>query len=539
MQTAGRTIQPMFRKLIASKALRRRTSWIIAGILLLPFAIFGAFQASPGRGSGGSAGVLFGKAVPWATFEEQRAWLLTQWRNQFGNDLETLGPLITQSTWDRLILLEEAKRRRLRVDDRELASVIHTIPAFQDEGRFIPERYHRYVSAVGSSPQAFERLLRSDLLIEKLVNSVKASVVITEDDVRQAYARQHEQLKATVMFFETSAFHAAASAAVSEDQLRAAYDAHPEVFRVPEQIVIEYAGVSHDTLASRIQLDDQTLRAFYETHPDDFAKEDGSLKPFDEVRETVRQRLTDAQVRQQLVALAIDLEEDMKSKRPLVEIAKVRALLIEEAGPFRVGDPGIGEGLDPAIRQAVASLAEGQMSDVIETDRGVYLAHVTKRIPSHVQPFEEIEEQLREQLIQAQTKDLARARANALRDYLQEQLKTGARFEEAVLAHGTIPITPASFTRTGPIDPIGTFPAVNEEAFRTPLGSLTDVLETPIGFVLIRPEESIPADVSNFAAVEPALRQETLAEEQAARVNQWLTDLRARATLRSFVDSPF
>jgi parvulin-like peptidyl-prolyl isomerase len=106
-----------------------------------------------------------------------------------------------------------------------------------------------------------------------------------------------------------------------------------------------------------------------------------------------------------------------------------------------------------------------------------------------------------------------------------------------MLAYGTVPVTPASFTRTGPIDPVGAWPAANEEAFRTPLGSLTGVLETPAGFAIIRPEASTPPNFSDFETIKDGLRQETLAEQQSARVTQWLADLRARARLRSFVDS--
>ena len=533
----------MFKKLIASHQARRRVSWLIAAILILPFVIFfHATGQAPSRGPGGAAGELFGRSVPWETFQEQRGWLLTQWRNQFGDALDAMGPFITQSTWDRLILLEEAGRRRLRVGDQELAAAIHKIPAFQDGGRFIPERYHRYVSAVGTTPQAFERLLRSDLLIEKLVGSVKAAVAISDDDVRQAYARQHEQLQATVIFFGAAAFEEEAVAALTEESLRAHYDAHPDALRIPEQIVVEYAGASREELAAQLQVDEAAVGAFYDSHPDEFTNEDGTLPPLEEVREAVRERAANERARKQLTALALDLEDDLAARRPFDEIVAARALQTKTAGPlapgsFQAMDGWIAEGFDPAILQAAASLAEGQISDVIETGDGIYLARVTQRLAARLPPFEDLREAIRAQLIHEGARALARARATALHEHLQRQLKAGVRFEEAVLRSGKIPAAPAVLTRAGAIASIGDAPAVTEEAFRTPLGTPTGVLDTPAGFALIRPETLIPADFSGFAAVEAALRQQTLTDAQSARVSQWLTDLRGRANLRSFVES--
>ena len=161
----------MFKRLIKSQALRRRTSWIVAAVLILPFVLFfHATGQAPPRGPGGTAGELFGKPVPWEVFEDERRWVQRHLENQLGDIPETFRQMFTQAAWDRLVLLEEARRARLAVPDEELAASIRRIPEFQEEGRFLPDRYHLLLRASGLTPQTFETRLRKDLLIERLIS---------------------------------------------------------------------------------------------------------------------------------------------------------------------------------------------------------------------------------------------------------------------------------------------------------------------------------------------------------------------------------
>ena len=528
----------MFKKIVLAPAMRRRTSWIVATVLLLPFILF--FHASgraPSRGPGGTAGVVFGTSIPWEDFQQQRLWVRRQWQNRLGQVPDSMEGLLTQYTWDRFMLLEEARHRHVRVEDRELATFIQRLPPFQERGRFVPEHYYRFLQAMNISPQLFESLLRDDLLIEKLINSVKASVSVTDDDVKAAYRRSQERLKASVIVFEVAAFVSSAEAAVTEEEIHTRYDAHPEEVRVPEQIRLEYAGASHDELASTVQLSEEDLRQFYQDEAESFKQADGATKPFDDVKETVRRQLTEQRVTKQLTALALDLQEDVEAKLRFEEIVTSRALASHTAGPLPAGHVRVPNGPEPELLQAVAELPEGQLSEVIRTDHGVYLARVTQRILARVPPLDEVRMPIRQRLVQERAKADAKKTADDFHNKLNDQLAKGMRFEEAMLAAG-LTARSATFTRADPIDSIGTAPNINEAAFETPLGELTEVLEAPNAFIVLRPEERLPVDESRFAQEQNRLREETLTRKQSEAVEAWLQDVRGRAKIRSFVDLP-
>ncbi len=526
----------MFKKLIVSEAMRRRVSWTIAIILFLPFIIFFSPMSQSMRGGAGdSAGMIFGKRISRETFQEQRTWLERQWENRFGEIPEMLQPMLTQSTWDRLILLEEAKHRHLQIDDQELAAFIQQTPVFQDHNRFVPERYRRFLQAARTTPQTFERLLRKDLLVEKLLTAMKGSIIVSDDDVAAAYRQAHEQLRATVFVFDPASYTARAATAMTEKTLHTFYDAHSDNVRIPAQLTIEYTGATHDELAAHTQPTEEALQAFYQEHEEQFAGKDGKTQPFADVRETAHQQLLEEQVRKQLTALALDLQDDLEAQLRFEEIVKTRALIARTVGPLSTNSSWMPEGPEPAVLQAVETRPIGRLSDVITTSNGVYLARVTQRISSRVPPFEEVRNQVRTQLMTERTKTEAREAAEAYRKQLVEQRAAGWRFEETRLQDHTIAAPPATFTRTAAIDAIGYTAAINEAAFRTPLGELTDVLDSPKGFVILRPEEHIPADLSTFAADAVALRQETLNRKQAEHLESWLQELRSRAKLKDFV----
>ena len=490
--------------------LRKRVVWILVALLVPSFILFFHATRQQFKEPGGTAGVIFGTRIPWDAFQEHRAWIRRQLESQLGSDIppEILDPLLNQAVWDRLIVLEEAKRNRLRVDDLELAAFIHGIAGFQEQGRFLPERYHRYLRAIGMSPQQFEELLRDDLRIQKLTDSIRASVSVSDEEVKSAYAKAHEGLKASVILVETASFAPRADSVLSEADVRASYEARPEAVRVPEQLVMDYAGLTRAELASRAQVTEEDPGA------------------------------TEQRVREQLTVLALDLTDDLDAKRPFEEIVAARALAVHSAGPFPAGDPWVSGGPEPAILQAAANLSVGELSRLIETDSGVYIARVTQRLPAHIPPFDEVKDTVRERLSRALAEEAARGSAQSLQAGLKAQQAAGVRFEEAVLAAGVRPIHPAPFTRTSPIDPIGAVPALNQAAFAAPLGELSEVVEIPSGFAVVYPEERVTPDESKFSEEQGALRHELLTRQETDRIQAWLTDLRARAKLQSFLEPP-
>lgn len=517
----------MFRGLMKSEAVRRRVSWTIAAVLILPFLIyFHAGLQGTAQGPGGRAGKLFGKNIPWEAFQAQEEWVRRQWANQLGGSVpEEFGGIIAQQAWDRLILLEQARRRKLTVADAQLAAFIRQQAVFQQEGRFSSEHYKRVVRAVGLQPGAFEQRLREDLLIDKLVSSLKAATTITEADARAAFQQAHEQVRATVTLFDPADFAKAAAAEVTPESVQAEYDAHPERVREPERLTGEYAGLTRTALAERQQPTAEALQAHYASHAAEFRQDDGTAQSFDDVKEEIRRQLAETEARKALVTLTLDLEEDVKAARPFEEMVSARGLTRQPLGPVAVAD--LTSSSAPAeVREALRDLSAGQVSGVIETPEGVYVARVTERAPSTVPPLAQVRDAIEQRLKQDGAKRRAREAAEAWR----AAASTGAPPQRPEARTHT-----ATFTRTAPIEPLGAVSPVNQAAFATAIGELTGVLEANGRYVIVRPEERLPADEGKFAEEAQRWQDESLKKKQAEAFEQWLRGVRTQANLKSFV----
>jgi peptidyl-prolyl cis-trans isomerase D len=528
----------MFRGLMKSEAMRRRVSWTIAAVLILPFLIyFHAGLQGSAKGPGGSAGRLFGKDIPWDAFEAQRAWVHRQWANQLGGNVpEQLEPMVTQQAWDRLMLLEQARQRKLTISDEALAAFIRQQTVFQQEGRFVSVHYKRVVQAVGLQPGEFEHRVREDLLIDKLVSGIKAATAVSDDEARDAYQEANEQLRATLVIFDPADVAKAAAAEITPERIEADYAARPELVREPEQISAEYAGLTREAIAQQVSPTEEELRAHYVSHEAEFRKDDGVVPTFEAVQEDIRRQVQEPQARKAFVALTLDLEEDVKTQRAFDDIVAARLLARQALGPMAV-DAIVSAGWPQAVRDALPELTAGQMSEVLETPEGVYIARVTARQPSKIPPLEQVREHIAQRLKTEAGVRLAREAAEAWRAQITAQQHDGVRFEEASLRT----LAPharryaATFTRTSVIEPLGAVGAVNQAAFAAALGALTEVLDANGRFVIARPEERLPADEGAFTAEIERWRQEKLTKKQSEEFERWFTQIRAKANLKSFV----
>lgn len=530
----------MFKELMRSPKYRRRLSWIIAGSLLLPLAFY--FQGSsrnPARGPGGAAGMMFGKPVPWDVFQAERAQLRRVFEQQFGGVPDMLLPMLTQSTWDRLLLVEEAKRRRIPLADRELIDAIQQDPGFHKGGRFDLPTYRALLRAQGMAPQAYEERVRQFLLGQKLMQSITEAITVTDEEVEAAYRLQHEQRRALIVLVRPTAFLEEAAAALTDQDLRGAYDAHPDWVRVPEQLTLEYAGLSTDEAAAAVTPTDEQIASYYAERSEEFLREDGTPKPLEDVRGEIQQQLAADGARRRLNALLSDLEEDLEATRPFEEMLAARGLIARTAGPLAIDSAWAPTGPDPAFLDALRELPAGATSGVIELANGMYVARLITRIPSKIPPFEEVQQTVRQRLAAEHSRGMAQERAAALHARLSQRMTQGWRFEEAVVAEPWMPSVSATLSRGSAVDSaIGAVPEINQAVFATTVGQLSQLIETQAGFTFVRPEAVLPLDLAALTAQKETFQQDVLTRKRSEQFEAWMKDLRARAKLQSFVDLP-
>ncbi len=172
--------------------------WIGLAIIIIPaFALWGFGGAFRSKEETASVGRIFGHNVSNLEFKESLSAVRTSATMQFGDKLPEIEKYLNlqAQAWQRLILLHEAKARKITVSDKEVISTIQSAAYFQDKYGFSNKAYVqtlRYVFRL--QPRIFEEQMRQSLTLAKLYDQVTKDVKLSDEQIRQKYTEANQEL---------------------------------------------------------------------------------------------------------------------------------------------------------------------------------------------------------------------------------------------------------------------------------------------------------------------------------------------------------
>ncbi len=261
---------------------------------------------------------------------------------------------------------------------------------------------------------------------------------------------------------------------------------------------------------------------------DDIKEE--KVKALNEVREQIETAVKEDIARDMAHERALVLMDQMPYNVDLSSYAAQRGLTIKKSGFFvKRGDiPGFGT--DEKLKQAIYSLDEGEVSEILEHEGKYYIFQVTGTKDSSIPAMSEVADQLRKDVEAHLSLDAASKTAEK---YLEE-LKGGADWQKLATRKNTITKETGLFSRGGNIPNIGSAPSVSEAAFL--LSDQTRYPDQPFTVhnkvYVIRwlgkkgiKEDLFDKEKDNFAQM-LSLSKERMASER------WLQTLRDKASIK-------
>jgi len=527
----------MFRRLTKAKHHRTLILWLLIAVFVVPLLFFfhGGF-GSVGRESS-VAGTIYGRPVSWQVFQDESHLIRRSMEQQLGGQLaEVFEPYVQQQTWDRLLLKAEA-RRHIKISDRELADFIQHEPTFQQHGRFDRALYARFVQASGTSPRLFEERIREDLQVARLLEAIKAQVRLSDDDLRQAYAKDFNRLRAVLVVVDPTQLESQLTPLLTPDLLRAAYERYPEAVRIPARRTFDYIGLTIEEARSHVTpVTENDIRTAYDSRRQELTDNDGAVRPFEQVRESLRGDLREDRARRMIRELTLDLQDDIDAKRTLQEMAIAHTLTMHPLGPYDAAASHLPAWFTPLMLKAAFEVPIGETTEAFSTPTSVYVLQPREETPARLPPFEEVKGRAEQLALEALGRDAAAARATQLQAELTALQAGGLRMEESLAVLGLEPKRPAPFTRAGLIESLGPLPDVAQRLFELEPGRWSEAIDTPRGWVIGFVEEIIPFDEAQFQKDAVLFRDKALTLKQQERLSTWIEQLRTQAHLTSFLD---
>jgi peptidyl-prolyl cis-trans isomerase D len=244
-------------------------------------------------------------------------------------------------------------------------------------------------------------------------------------------------------------------------------------------------------------------------------KEQARLRPFEEVKGELaeqwkKQRVND--VMQQTSERAYTtLQKEPANPDKVASELGMQLVRVQNVAP---GDPLPEIGVNRDFDDSIAALRAGEVSQPVALPgEKIVLAVVTGVSPARPATFEEVQNQVRDAILQERLVDVVAKRATELAEKAKSM---GGDLRKAAQSMGLEVRTSDDFTREGAVEGLGSASYV-QEAFTKPDGSLLGPLGIADGRVVIRVLSHSPADMSQLAAQRDALRDEILSRKERDR----------------------
>lgn len=243
---------------------------IILGLIIVPFALWGVDSYIQQSDKADIVAQVDGQKITRQEFGLALKEKQDQMRAELGARFDPAAldrPEIRQSILDGLVqqrlLAMESTSAGLSMPDALLASIISSIPEFQQDGKFSPARYDAMLQAQNMTKPVFENRLRQNLLFRQLLEVSRGAFVprTAEEKVMRLAEQQREISQAMV-----TPEHYMVQIKIDPADVKAYYDKHHEEFRVSEQVKLDYVVLSLDELAQQMDAGEDEVKKYYDEH---------------------------------------------------------------------------------------------------------------------------------------------------------------------------------------------------------------------------------------------------------------------------------
>jgi len=377
-------------------------AWIIVSGLILTFGLWGIHQYF-----GGGANPTVAKVNGTPITQQQLQFAYYQYRQRLEQMLGSnfnpqmfpeaqMKQQVLQSLITKQMLIDAAHKAGLRVSDAQLGAVIRGINAFQRDGKFSEAAYEAALRAQGLGVQRFEHDFRRELAVDQLRGGVENSAFATDSEAQAFHRLQAQTRDVGYLVVPFAGYEKGVK--VSDKEIQAYYDGHPDAFKLPEEVKVAYLELSRDAIANTIKVSDATLRQHYEQHKQAYtvpeerrARHILITVPKDADKATVEKARKKAE----------DLLAKLHNGASFAALAKKYSQ--DPGSADKGGDLGFFQrgAMTKAFADAVFSLKKpGQIAGPVRSPYGFHIIQLEAIRPSKMESFDQVKAQIKREIQQ-------------------------------------------------------------------------------------------------------------------------------------------
>jgi peptidyl-prolyl cis-trans isomerase D len=386
---------------------------IIVFAVIISLSIFGIEAIVGGFGGEPSVATVNGNDITEREF--QRAVQIR--RQQILREMERPDPTlldegainsrVLDNLIDQALVYQDAKDRGLDMTDAEIDRLITSMPAFQVDGQFNQQRFMSLVRNQGMGIQEFRQALRRDYITRQIQLAIATGAFVNPETARELLALQRQSRSIATLSLDESLV--ADQVTVTDDEIESFYAENDERFMRPESVDVAWIELDRNAMKNEVEVAEEDLRALYQ------------------------QRVETMEAREERRAAHILLIPESGGEVAAERIAEVEAALEEgqefaEVAQRLSDDPGSAnsggdlgfatrDSFEEAFSEALFSVkSEGEVVGPVKTSYGVHFIKLLDVRTQEKPKFEELRDNLRDELATEKANGLYIERSDRLAD---------------------------------------------------------------------------------------------------------------------------
>jgi peptidyl-prolyl cis-trans isomerase D len=453
-----------------------------------------------------------GRTVTAGDFQQRYLTQLQTYRTQLGGNLNDA--LLRQLGIDQQVLsqmveeqvgLVEAERSGISVSDDELAQQIFSIPALQENGRFIGEQRYEQMLQSQNPPMTksqFEESLRRSMVLDKLRAALTDWMAVSDSDVEREYTQRNEKVKLQVVALTADRFRS--DVTVTDAEVSARFEAHKAEYRIGEQRKIKYVLLDREQARLKVVVPATDVERYYNDNIQQYQTPE-QVRASHILLQTAGK--DEATVRKQ----AESILQQVRSGGDFAELAK--KFSEDEGSKANGGDLDyFGRGrMVPEFEAVAFMLNPGQTSDLVKSQFGFHIIKVVDKRPGSTRTLDEVRAQIQEQL----ALQIADQRITDQATKLAARIKDLSDLETAARELQTTVQESGFFQREDPVPGLGAAPQVAATAFTLNGTAASGAITSPRGPVFVAVSERRDPYVPMLDEVKDRVREDLIRAKAA------------------------
>jgi peptidyl-prolyl cis-trans isomerase D len=439
---------------------------------------------------------------------------------------------------------------RRRNDKIKLAVVSFTADAFRKDAAASDAEIAAYFAAHSADFRIPEKRKIRYLLID--VDALRGKVVVPAADVERAYNSNidqystPEQVRASHILFKTEGKDDAAVKAKAEEVLKQArsgadFAELAKKYSEDESSAKNGGDLDYFSKGRMVPEFDQVAFTLQPGQISDLVKTQfgyhiikvvdkkaASTKTLADVRQQITDQLAYERAQAEAADLAQKLQKEISKPSDLDVVAKRQGLSVQESGFFARDEPILGLGPSPEASGKAFDMNTGEVAGPLRTSRGFAFETLVAKQDPYVPKIDEVKDRVKDEVIKTKARELSQRKAAEI----AAKLRTAPDFEKAAKAAGVDVKTTDLIARDAPIPDLGAAAAVEDAAFKLPVGGVSEPIATDNGTAVIKVLDKQEVTPEQLGAARDKFREEMLTD----RRNRFFSAYMAKAKQKMKID---